>query len=162
MAQSRKQLENLKKGNPATQFVSGREAVEKGKKGRQKRAEKRKRMKSLEETVRMAFKIGLTDIGENRMRRSGLNVDDIAPDDMNGMTAVVIGQMNAAMNGNSQAAQVLADWYDLSVRHKRDQLELEKLQAEIDRLRNGSDADDDQVLQFIEGMKHGKPDTEAD
>lgn len=42
---------NLKRGNPATQFKSGREAVEAGRKGGKKAAENRKRKKELRETL---------------------------------------------------------------------------------------------------------------
>lgn len=42
---------NLKRGNPATQFKSGREAAEAGRKGGQKSAENRKRKKELRETL---------------------------------------------------------------------------------------------------------------
>lgn len=42
---------NLKRGNPATQFKSGREAVEAGRKGGKKSAENRKRKKELREAL---------------------------------------------------------------------------------------------------------------
>lgn len=38
-------------------------------------------------------------------------------------------------------------------------LRLEKLQLEVDRMKSGGNTDDDQVLQFIEGMKNDTPDT---
>ena len=122
----------------------------------------RRRRKSLEKAASIAARLPLNDIGLNKLRRAGVNIDEMNPDDMVGIMGVVIGQMNAAMNGNSQAAQKFEDWLGMAAENKKKQLEIEKLQAEIDRLRNGSDADDDQVLQFIEGMKHDKPDTEAD
>ena len=163
MAQSKKQLDNLKRGNPGTQFVSGREAVENGRKGRQKRTEKRKRRKSLEEAASIAAKLPLNDIGVNKLRRAGINIDGLDPEDMVGIMGVVIGQMNAAMNGNSQAAQKFEDWLGMAAENKKKQLEIEKLQAEIEKLKAGRGSDDDdQVLQFIEGMKHGSPDAEAD
>lgn len=42
---------NLKRGNPATQFKSGREAAEAGRKGGKKSAENRKRKRELRETL---------------------------------------------------------------------------------------------------------------
>lgn len=162
MAQSKKQLENLKKGNPATQFKRGRDAVENANKGNEAKRQKRKRRQSLSEAAQFVSKLPINEIGLNSLRRRGIDVDSIPAEDLVGVMALAMGQLAAGINGNSQAAQVFADWLDLPAKHKRTQLELEKLQAEIDRLRSGEDADDDQVLQFIEGMKHGTPDAEAD
>lgn len=159
MAQSKKQLANLKRGNPDTQFVSGREAVENGRKGREARSNKRRRHKTLQETVLMISKLPMDDLGIMKAKRSGVDIDSIDEYDLTAMTGMVLGQIRAASNGNSQAAQVVAEWMDLATKHKKDQLEIERLQAEIERLRAGKDAeDDDQVLQFIEGMKHDTPD----
>lgn len=136
------------------------EAREKGKKGGKASGASRRRHKSLQETMLMVSKLPLDDIGLNRARRTGVKIDDVDEYDMTALTAVVLGQVRAAANGNSQAAQVVADWMDLATRHKKDQLEIEKLKAEIERLRAGQDsADDDQVLQFIKGMKDGTADT---
>lgn len=136
------------------------EAREKGKKGGKASGASRRRHKSLQETMLMVSKLPLDDIGINRAKRTGVNISDIDEYDMTALTAVVLGQVRAAANGNSQAAQVVAEWMDLATKHKKDQLEIEKLKAEIERLRAGQDStDDDQVLQFIEGMKHDKPDT---
>ena len=119
----------------------------------------RRRRKSLTEVASIAAKLPLNDIGINKLRRAGVNIDGMDPDDLVGIMGVVIGQMNAAMNGNSMAAQKFEDWLNLETANKKQRLEIEKLQAEIDRLRSGQNAeDDDQVLQFIEGMKHDTPD----
>lgn len=150
---------NLEKGK-ATRIRSGEEAARKGRKGGKASGASRRRHKSLQETMLMVSKLPLDDIGLNRARRTGVKLDDVDEYDMTALTAVVLGQVRAAANGNSQAAQVVAEWMDLATKHKKDQLEIEKLKAEIERLRAGQDsADDDQVLQFIEGMKHDKPDT---
>lgn len=150
---------NLEKGK-ATRIRSGEEAARKGRKGGKASGASRRRHKSLQETMLMVSKLPLDDIGLNRARRAGVKIDDVDEYDMTALTAVVLGQVRAAANGNSQAAQVVAEWMDLATKHKKDQLEIEKLKAEIERLRAGQDsADDDQVLQFIEGMKHDKPDT---
>lgn len=146
MAQSKNQLANLKKGNPETQIKSGRDAVEKQKKAVESRKQKRKRRQSLEEATQMAArKVRLNDIGVSKLKRKGLDIDGIDPEDMTGIAALAVGQLAAGINGNSQAAQNFADWLDLSAKHKKEQLErekleseIEKLKAEIDRLRNGS------------------------
>lgn len=178
MAQNEKQLANLKKGNPETQFKPGRDQVEISKKANEAKKKKRKRRQSLGEAAQIAAKMNLNDIGLNALKRRGLDIDSVDPDDLIGVMALAMGQMIAGINGNSQAAQNFADWLDISTKHKQEQLELEKtreqieklrieqekLKAEIERLRSGQDAgDDDQVLQFIEGMKHNDQlNTEAD
>ena len=59
-----------------------------------------------------------------------------------------------------KAAELLGKRYGLWTPSEEQRLRLDKMKAEIERLRAGQDsADDDQVLQFIEGMKHDKPDT---
>lgn len=100
--------------------------------------ESRRRRKSLGEAAQAVAKISLNDIGKNNLKRKGLNLDGIDPEDMNGIMALAMGQLVAGINGNSQAAQNFAEWLDLATKHKKDQLEIEKLQAEIDRLKMGS------------------------
>lgn len=171
MAQSKKRLENLL----PIEEVNSRRTREQHRKDSQKAGKasgaSRRRHKSLQETMLMVSKLPLDDIGLNRAKRSGVDLDGVDEYDLTALTAVVIGQVRAAANGNSQAAQVVADWMDMSEKHRKAQLEIERLQAEIektraeiDKLRAGQDLeDDDQVLQFIEGMKRNDPpDAEAD
>jgi len=162
-----------KKGNPQNlkPVRSVNEARKKGKKGGKASGASRRRHKTLQEITKEVSKLPLNDIGINKLKRSGIDINSMDPYDLVGLTAVVVGQMNAAANGNSQAAQVFADWMDWSDKHKKDQLEIEKLKAEIERLKADTERirsgqgidDDDQVLQFIEGMKHHDTvDAEAD
>ena len=156
MAQSKRQLDNLKHGNPETQISCGRDAVEKQKESVKSRARKRKRRMSLGEATQMAAKLPLNELGKNALKRRGLDLSSVDPEDLNGISALAMGQLLAGINGNSQAAQVFADWLDLEMKHQKDRLEIEKLKAEIERLKAGQDSgDDDMVLQFIEGMKNG-------
>jgi len=149
---------NLEKGK-ATRIRSGEEAARKGKKGGRASGVSRRRHKTLQETVLMISKLPMDELGLMKARRSGVDIDSVDEYDLTAMTGMVLGQIRAASNGNSQAAQVVTEWMDMATRHKKDQLEIERLQAEIDRLRSGQNAeDDDQVLQFIEGMKHDTPD----
>lgn len=153
MAQSKK-LENLM---PIAE-VNSRRSREKhskdSKKGGKASGVSRRRHKTLQETVLMITKLPMDDLGIMKAKRSGVDIDSIDEYDLTAMTGMVLGQIRAAANGNSQAAQVVAEWMDLATKHKKDQLEIERLQAEIERLRAGKDVeDDDQVLQFIEGMK---------
>lgn len=150
MAQSKNQLANLKSNSERTP----RERKKQAQKAGVASGVSRRRHKTLQETVLMISKLPMDDLGIMKAKRSGVDIDNIDEYDLTAMTGMVLGQIRAAANGNSQAAQVVADWMDLATRHKKDQLEIERLQAEIERLRAGKDAeDDDQVLQFIEGMK---------
>ena len=166
-------------GNPQNlnPVRSENEARKKGKNGGKKSGASRRRRKSLGEAAQMVSKLPLNEIGMNSLKRRGLDIDSVDPEDLYGVTALAMGQMIAGIHGNSQAAQVFADWMDLEDKHRKDQLEIERLQeqiaktkaeterlqAEIERIRSGQGAeDDDQVLQFIEGMKHGNADTETD
>lgn len=156
MAQSKRQLDNLKHGNPDTQ-ICGRDAVEKQKESVKSRARNRKRRKSLGEAAQMVAKLPLNELGKNALKRRGLDLSSVDPEDLNGISALAMGQLLAGINGNSQAAQVFADWLDLEMKHQKDRLEIEKLKAEIERLKAGQDSgDDDMVLQFIEGMKNDR------
>lgn len=137
------------------------EAREKGKKGGKASGASRRRHKTMQETVLMVLKQPMDDIGMNKAKRSGVSLEGIDEYDLTAMTGVVLGQVRSAANGNSQAAQNVAEWIDLAAKHKRDaleiekkQAEIEKLKAEVDRLRAGQNADDDDmVMQFIDGMK---------
>ena len=125
--------------------------------------EARRRRKSLGEAAQAAAKVALNDIGKANLKRKGLSLDGIDPDDMTGIMALAMGQLIAGINGNSQAAQNFAEWLDLAQKHKREQLEIEKLQAEIDRLRMGSGggSQDNEFLNawkqsIIDGYKEDK------
>lgn len=133
------------------------EAREKGAKGGKASGLARRRRKSLGEAAQMAAKLPLNELGKNALKRRGLDLSSVDPEDLNGISALAMGQLLAGINGNSQAAQVFADWLDLEMKHQKDRLEIEKLKAEIERLKAGQDSgDDDMVLQFIEGMKNGR------
>ena len=132
------------------------EARKKGAQGGKASGLARRRRKSLGEAAQMAAKLPLNELGKNALKRRGLDLSSVDPEDLNGISALAMGQLLAGINGNSQAAQVFADWLDLEMKHQKDRLEIEKLKAEIERLKAGQDSgDDDMVLQFIEGMKNG-------
>ncbi len=132
------------------------EARKKGAQGGKASGLARRRRKSLGEAAQMAAKLPLNELGKNALKRRGLDLSSVDPEDLNGISALAMGQLLAGIQGNSQAAQVFADWLDLEMKHQKDRLEIEKLKAEIERLKAGQDSgDDDMVLQFIEGMKNG-------
>lgn len=140
---------------------STKEARERGRKGGKASGEARRRRKSLGEAAQAAAKVALNDIGRQNLKRKGLSLDGIDPKDVDGIMALAMGQLIAGINGNSQAAQNFAEWLDLPAKHKKEQLErekleaeIEKLKAEIERLKAGQGVDDDDmVMRFIEGMK---------
>ena len=132
------------------------EARKKGAQGGKASGLARRRRKSLGEAAQMAAKLPLNELGKNALKRRGLDLSSVDPEDLNGISALAMGQLLAGIQGNSQAAQVFADWLDLEMKHQKDRLEIVKLKAEIERLKAGQDSgDDDMVLQFIEGMKNG-------
>lgn len=117
---------------------------------------------SMGEAAQAAAKVPLNEIGINALRRRGLDIDSVDPEDLQGVAALAMGQMIAGINGNSQAAQNFADWLDSATKHKKDQLEIEKLKAEIDRLKTGSGmgSEDNEFLNawkqsIIDGYKDG-------
>lgn len=133
------------------------EARKKGAKGGKASGLARRRRKSLGEAAQMAAKLPLNELGKNALKRRGLDLSSVDPEDLNGISALAMGQLLAGISGNSQAAQVFADWLDLEMKHQKDRLEIEKLKAEIERLKAGQDSgDDDMVLQFIESMKNDR------
>ena len=133
------------------------EARKKGAQGGKASGLARRRRKSLGEAAQMAAKLPLNELGKNALKRRGLDLNSVDQEDLNGISALAMGQLLAGINGNSQAAQVFADWLDLEMKHQKDRLEIEKLKAEIERLKAGQDSgDDDMVLQFIEGMKNDR------
>lgn len=153
---------NLEKGK-ATRIRSGEEAARKGKKGGEASGRTRRRRQSLGEAAQAAAKVALNDIGKANLKRKGLSLDGIDPEDINGIMALAMGQLVAGINGNSQAAQNFAEWLDLAQKHKREQLEIEKLQAEIDRLKAwaGGGSQDNEFLNawkqsIIDGYKDNK------
>lgn len=133
------------------------EARKKGAQGGKASGLARRRRKSLGEAAQMAAKLPLNELGKNALKRRGLDLSSVDPEDLNGISALAMGQLLAGISGNSQAAQVFADWLDLEMKHQKDRLEIEKLKAEIERLKAGQDSgDDDMVLQFIESMKNDR------
>ena len=130
----------------------------------------RRRKKNLQQTAKAIMELPLTDAYIDALKDKGINMDNVDPEDMTAMCAVVIGQIMAAAGGNSQAASVLAGWLETGEQKKK-RLENKKLEAEIERivadterLRSGHGVDDDdKVLQFIKGMMgNDTSDTKAD
>ena len=62
----------LRKGNPETQFKSGREAVEKGSKGGKRSVEVRREKKTLRELVELFAALGVSEETRKKMKALGI------------------------------------------------------------------------------------------
>lgn len=88
--------ENLKKGNPTTQYRSGREAVENGKKGGIASGKARRRKKQLKDTVNMLLALPLKEGQLDRLT----NLQSIGGKNVTVEEAMVLKQIQKAMKGD--------------------------------------------------------------
>jgi len=86
---------------------SKKEARARGKKGGIASGEARRRKKTLAEMTSMMLNQRITDTAKVSMKRSGLNVDDIDPEDMNATAYMIAGQIKAAAMGNTKAFECI-------------------------------------------------------
>lgn len=91
--------ENLKQGNPTTQYRSGREAVENGKKGGAASGRARRRKKLLKDTVNMLLAL---PIQEGRLDRL-TDLKSIKDKNITVEEAMVLKQIQNAMKGDLRA-----------------------------------------------------------
>lgn len=125
--QSKKQLENLKKGNPATQFKSGRNAVDNGKKGGIASGEAKRKSKSFAEIAK--------DLGESKITEKSVlaQFSAFGVTDKDGLalnTAIVAGQVIAGIKGNTAAAEWVKNLNEKEDESSRD-LSPVKINAEM-------------------------------
>lgn len=111
------------------------EARERGRAGGMASGAARRRRKSLQETARLVAKLPLNDIGVNRMKRTGVNIDGVDPEDIITQLGIVIGIAGKAANGDAKAAKVFSDWMEDAERHKHEKVELEKKKQEVEKLK---------------------------
>ena len=106
-------------------------------------------------------RLPLNEIGKNDLKRGGLDLTEVDPDDLNGAYGIVAGMYIAARRGNQKAFESLARYRD---QQRKDKLEIEKLQAEIRKLKQEIEPsnDNDQVMEFIKAMTNGDTEPEAD
>jgi len=100
--------DNLKKGNPATQFTSGRKAVENGRKGGIACAKAKKEKKALKETLEtlleMPIKEGrLVDIDKIKSI-AGMKGKNVTMQE-----AIMLSMLNKAAKGDVRAAEYIRD-----------------------------------------------------
>ena len=100
--------DNLKKGNPETQFKSGRKAAESGKKGgiaSGKAKRERKALKeTLEELLAMPIKDGRADDIEKIKSIAGIKGKNITMQE-----AIMVAMLNKAAKGDVRAAEYVRD-----------------------------------------------------
>lgn len=101
----------------------------------------------------------LSSEGKLRVKNGDLDLSDIDEDDVVGLLSVVVGLFSAASEGSSQAAETLRKWYDGNRVRKKERLEQEKMEAEIDALKakiralegTEDDTSDDGFLEALRG-----------
>lgn len=100
--------DNLKKGNPDTQFKSGRKAAENGKKGGiasgKAKREKKALKETLEELLAMPIKDGKSDDIEKIKSIAGIKGKNITMQE-----AIMVAMLNKAAKGDVRAAEYVRD-----------------------------------------------------
>lgn len=99
-----KQSENLKKGK-ATQFKSGQEAAESGRKGGIASGKAKRKKKALAEMAR-AF----ADLSVKAEKKKQLEEYGVASEDMTHQMALVAAMFEEGESGNVRAAALLTEW----------------------------------------------------
>lgn len=97
--------ENLKHGNPATQFKSGRKAVENGKKGGIASGKAKRKKRELKSVMQMLLDLPINDkevIGE--LERLGVDISEL---DNN--TRLMFALLKKAFNGDVQAIKEVCE-----------------------------------------------------
>lgn len=97
--------ENLLHGNPDTQFKSGREAVEAGRKGGIASGESKRREKTLRETLEKLLSLPIQDEATKDFIR-GLGFQE---DELNNKTAMNVSMYQEALKGNTKAFELIRD-----------------------------------------------------
>lgn len=135
--------------------------VEEQSRGGTSSVKKRQRKKTILQIMDALDRLPLNEIGKNDLKRGGLDLTEVDPDDLNGAYGIVAGMYIAARRGNHKAFEQLARYKD---QQRKDRLEIEKLQAEIRKLKQEIEPsnDNDQVMEFIKAMTNGDTEPEAD
>lgn len=108
MPPTQKQLVNLKKGNPDTQFKSGREAVENGRKGGIASGEAKRRKKNLAELAKTFADLQIVD---DKTKKSLAKLGISEEDATQGMV-MVASMFQAANRGKVAAAKLVFEWME--------------------------------------------------
>lgn len=96
--------QNLIKGNPKTQFSSGREAVENGKKGGLKSGEVRRKRKAMKEQMEMLLTLPLKNTKlKKQLQEIGINEKEI-----DNQMALIVSLYQTALRGGSNSVQAFS------------------------------------------------------
>ena len=129
-------VQNLKSNSERTPAERRKQAQKAGKAS----GVSRRRRKSIQEIAEMVAKLPLSELGKTRLKRAGIDIDTVDPNDLIGLTAIVIGQMNAAAAGSSKSAEVFVSFLNYSEQRKKDALEIQRMQKQIERLEAETEA----------------------
>lgn len=131
--------------------LTPRERRENASKAGQASVKARRRKKTILQIMDAIERCPLNEIGKADLKRGGLDLTEIDPDDLTAMDGAVAGLYIAARRGNHKAFEQLARYKE---QQKKDKLEIEKLKAEIRKLKAEIEPqnDNDQVMEFIKAM----------
>ena len=120
--------QNLAKGKRISEEIA-RDYQEQSVKSRNKNT---RRKKTILQIMDMVERCPLNEIGKADLKRGGLDLSDLDPDDLTAMDGAVAGMYIAARRGNHKAFEQLARY---KAQQQKDKLEIEKLKAEIRTLK---------------------------
>ena len=114
---------------------SENEAREKGKKGGQASGVSRRRKKTILQIINTLETCPLNEIGKAELKRGGLDLTEIDPDNLTAMDGAVAGMFISSRRGNHKAFEQLTKY---KLQQQKDKLEIEKLKAEIEKLKRSN------------------------
>ena len=120
--------ENLAKGRRISEEIA-RSYQEQSVESRKKNT---RRSKSIAQIISTIEKLPLNEVGKSYLKRGGLDLTDVDPDDLTMMDGAVAGVFLAALKGNPKALDQLARF---KAQKQKDKLEIEKLKAEVKTLK---------------------------
>ena len=91
-----------------------------------------RRSKSIAQIISTIEKLPLNEVGKSYLKRGGMDLTDVDPEDLTMMDGAVAGVFLAALKGNPKALDQLARF---KVQQQKDKLEIEKLKAEVKTLK---------------------------
>lgn len=92
----------------------------------------RRRSKSIAQIISTIEKLPLNEVGKSYLKRGGLDLAGVDPEDLTMMDGAVAGVFLAAMKGSPKALDQLARF---KAQQQKDRLEIEKLKAEVKTLK---------------------------
>lgn len=122
--------ENLANGKKTQ--INGEIAASYQVKSAASRKRNNKRNKSIAQIISTIEKLPLNEVGKSYLKRGGLDLTDVDPEDLTMMDGAVAGVFLAALKGNPKAFDQLVRF---KAQQQKDKLEIEKLKAEVKTLK---------------------------